>query len=127
MNEIYAAIYDRLTDQLDCPVYDNVPQDGFDFPYVRLDPLVMNNNDSDLENAFNSSVQVIGYSRYQGSKEVADINLSIYNALHRYAMANTATYGISAITQEFSSIVLSGDGKTRQSIQRFNILFEPLP
>jgi len=127
MNEIFKSIYDRLVAQLSEPVFDHVPQNHNSFPYVRIDPIESNGNDSDSENGFNATVQIIGFSRYRGSKEVAELQQNIYNALHRWGMPDTTSYGVSTIHQEFSTIALENDGQTRQSIQRFNIIFEPLP
>jgi len=127
MNEIYKEIYTKLNTDLTVSVFDHVPQDNFDYPYVRIDPLSLSGADTDLETGFSASVQIVAFSQYRGSKEAAELNQSIYNSLNRYSMPDTASYGISAITQEFSTIALESDGETRQSIQRFNILFEPLP
>ena len=127
MSEIFAAVYTKLNADLSVPVYDHVPQDIYTFPYVRIDPLVLNNFDTDLELGFNATIQIVAFSQYKGTKEVSDLGVLIYDSLHRFAMADTASYGVSAITQEFSTIALENDGETRQSIQRFNILFENLP
>ena len=128
MNEIFKAIQNKLeTDLSPIKVFDDVPQDNYGFPYVRIDPLVSNNADRDKETGFDSTVQIIGFSRYKGSKEIADIQTTIYNSLHRFSMPDTASFGISTIHQEFSTIALEPDGLTRESIQRFRIIFEPLP
>jgi len=127
MNEIFKAVFNRLVDQLDIDVFDHVPQNYNSFPYVRIDPLATSNSDTELELGFDSTVQIIVFSDYKGSKEVADENYNIYQALHRYAMPDTASFCITTIQQEFSTVVLESDGITRQSIQRFRILFEDLP
>jgi len=127
MNEIFTAVYMRLSSTLSVDVFDHVPQDYNVFPYVRIDPLTNNNNDTDFETGFISTVQIIGFSQYKGSQEVALLNSDIYDALHRYALPDTLSFGISTIHQTFSTIALEPDGKTRQSIQRFTIIFEPLP
>lgn len=126
MNEIFEAVYDRLKSQLSVDVFDHVPQDCA-LPYVKIEPLESDNNDTDLETGFSSMMQVIVYSDYRGSKEVGGLNYEIYQALHRFDLADTVSYGISTIYQEFSTIVVENDGITRKSIQRFRILFEPLP
>lgn len=127
MSEIFAAIYTKLTTDLSVDVFDNVPQDNYDFPYVRIDPLVSNEADTDSETGFNSTVQIISFSQYKGEKEISDLSKQIYNSLHRWAFPDTTSFGISTITQEFSTIALESDGVTRESIQRFRIIFEPLP
>ena len=127
MNEIFTGIYTKLNTDLSVSVYDDVPQDVYSFPYVRIDPLILNNADTDTETGFNATVQIIGFSQYKGSKEVVTMATDIYNSLHRYAFPDTASFGVSTIHQEFSTIALESDGLTRQSIQRFKIIFEPLP
>ena len=127
MNEIFAAIYTKLNADLTQSVFDDVPQDNYQFPYVRIDPITLNNADRDNITGFNATVQIIGFSQYKGSKEIVTMATDIYNSLHRYAFPDTASFGVSTIHQEFSTIALESDGLTRQSIQRFNIIFEPLP
>jgi hypothetical protein len=127
VNEIFSAIYTKLNTDLSVSVFDDVPQDIYNFPYVRIDPLTLNEADTDNETGFNATVQIIAFSQSKGSKEIADLSTQIYNSLHRFAMPDTASFGISTVHQEFSTIALESDGLTRQSIQRFNIIFEPLP
>lgn len=127
MNEIFQEIFTKLDTDLTVSVFDDVPQNKYNFPYVRIDPLVLNEADTDVETGFNATVQIIAFSQYKGSKEIVDLATDIYNSLHRFAFPDTASFGVSTINQEFSTIALERDGLTRQSIQRFNIIFEPLP
>ena len=127
MNEIFKAIYDRLTAQLSESVYDHVPQDLDVFPYVRIDPLEAEPNDTDTELGFIATAQIITFSRYRGSKETNDIMTNIYTALHRYAIPDTASYGISGIKETFRQTAVEDDGLTRVGVQRYTITFEQLP
>lgn len=127
MNEIFKAIYDRLTAQLTPTVYDHVPQDLNVYPFVRLDPVQPIPNDTDTETGFVAEIQIIAYSRYDGRKEIAEIADSIYNALHRYALPDTDNFGVSGIRETFRSVTTDDDGLTRISAQRYEIIFEPLP
>lgn len=130
MNEIFKTIFDRLVSQLvtpTVPVFDNVPQNFNDFPYVKMDPLALDNNDTDNETGFTGTIQIIGFSRHRGTKEVADLETKIYDALNQWPAPDTASFGISTIHQEFGTIATEPDGLTRQSIQRFRVVFEPLP
>lgn len=129
MNEIYQGVFDKLRQDLDSSIeiYDHVPQDAYGFTYVRMDPLTLNEADTDTETGFNATMQIIAFSQVKNSVEIVDLATNIYNSLHRYAFPDTASFGISTINQEFSTIALEADGVTRQSIQRFNIIFEPLP
>jgi len=126
MSELFKIIYDRLVAQMTVNIFDHVPQDTIGFPYVRIDPIEANNNDVDDKNGFTATVNIIGFSRYRGSKEVSDLNNDIYNALHHWDFPDTTNFSVSTINQDFSSIVTENDGLTRQSIQRFNLVFEPL-
>ena len=127
MNEIFEAVYDRLSAQLTVSVFDHVTQDYSTFPYVKMDALTLTERDTDFETGFTGTIQIMVYSDYRGSKEVAGINYEIYQALHRYDLPDTTTFGVTTINQSFSSIITENDGITRKSIQRFTILFEPLP
>jgi len=130
VNEIYQGVFDKLRTDLatSIAIYDDVPQDVYNFPYVRIDPLSpVNNLDRDNITGFNATVQIIAFSQVKNSVEIVDLATQIYNSLHRFAFPDTASFGISTIHQEFSTIALENDGLTRQSIQRFNIIFEPLP
>jgi hypothetical protein len=128
MNEVYKAIFDRLVSQVVPEVYDHVPQDLPDsiYPFIRLDPLQTTNNDVDDKSGFIATIQVVSYSQYRGSKEISDIALTIYNALHRYNFSDTANYGISGIQQTFERIATQSDGLTRNAVQQYEVLFEPL-
>ena len=127
MNEINAAIYQRLDAQITTPIFDHVPEGEDSFPFIRLDAVETSGNDTDAESGFFGLVQVFAYSRYKGINEVAALNLEIYNALHRWAFPDTTSFGITSINQIFSNILTEGDGLTRLSVQRFNVTFEPLP
>ena len=129
MNEIYKAIFDRLTVQLTANVYDHVPQDLEDsnYPFVRVDNIQPNDNGTDTEKAFTATVQIVGFSRYRGSKEINTLADDVYNNIHRWAFPDTATYGVSGIRETFRNIAVQADGLTRNSVQHYEIIFEPLP
>ena len=126
VNEIYAAIYARLDDQLTVPVFDHVPESEQGFPFVRLDAPELTENDVDDKPGYTATMTVIAYSRYRGTKEVSGIATDIHTALNRWAAPDTVSYSFSTIHQEFSSIVTESDGVTRMSLQRYRIIFEPL-
>ena len=126
INQIYNAIFDRVDDQLTESVFDHVPENYNTFPFIKIDPLEVSENDTDDKPGFTGTVQITSYSRYKGSKEAANIALNIYNALNRYDMPDTAAYGFSTINQEFSNIITADDGLTRHGVQRFRIIFELL-
>lgn len=131
MNEIYTAIYERLSDELDVAVGDHIPQDS-DYPYVQINGLNLTNNDTVVETGFTGTIDIITWSRYRGRKEVSTIMAEIFDALHHYDLGDSLihgikiNYGVSTIHQAFSQIITEGDGLTRQGIQRFNIIFEEI-
>lgn len=129
MNEIFKAIYDRLSASLTETVYDHVPQDlsDSDYPYVKLHTLDLEDGDTDLEEGFNAEFKVTAFSRYRGSKEIATLQENIYNSIHRYNFPDTTSYGITGCHQASCVITTLDDGLTRMSAQRFIIIFEPLP
>jgi len=129
MNEIYSAIYNRLTSQLTESVYDHVPQDldENNYPFVRVDSLEINNNDVDDKTGFSATIQIVGFSRYRGVKEVSNIADSVYNSLNRFDFPDTSNYGISGIEETLRKIIVQSDGLTRNSVQRYELNFEPLP
>lgn len=137
MNEVYKAIQNKLVLDLitnAAPdvvtnIYDHVPQDLADsnYPFIRLDPLQSTNNDVDDKSGFIATIQVVGYSRYKGSKEIAEIADKVYDAIHRFSFPDTATYGISGIEETFRKIATQPDGLTRNSVQQYEVTFEPLP
>ena len=129
MNEILTAIFARLDSELTAPVYDHVPQDptDSDYPYVKLGSLEPEDNGTDTETGFMLELEIFAYSRYRGMKEINDLDDQIYAALHRWAMPDTASYGISSIRERVRSVIMLDDGLTRESVQRIEIIFEPLP
>ena len=129
MNELFAAIYTRLNAQLTVNVYDQVPQDLSiaNYPFVRIDAIQTANNDTDSENGFSATMQIVGFSQYRGVKEINTMADSVYDALQHWAFPNTATYGISGIQETFKTIAVQPDGLTRNSVQQYEIIFEKLP
>ena len=128
MNEVYKAIFDRLVSQIAENVYDHVPQDlaDSDYPFVRIDPISSVNADVDDKPAFAATVQFVSFSRYRGSKEIEDLADSIFTAMNRFEFPATANYGISDFSEDFRRIVTQSDGLTRNAVQQYQLLFEPL-
>ena len=127
MNEVFKLIFDRVSAIVTGNVYDHVYEDlnESNYPFVRVDAIQTNGNDTDTENGFVATIQIVGYSNYRGVKEINDIADEVYTALHKYNFPDTANYGISGIHENFRTIV--ADGLTRNSVQRYTITFEPLP
>lgn len=129
MNEIFSSIYNHLDINLTANVYDHVPQDlpNTDYPFVRVDAVNPEDNGTDTETGFIAEIQVVTYSQYRGLQEINDLMDEIYDELHRWAMPDTTTYGVSGIRETVRSTVMAQDGITRNGVQRYEIIFEPLP
>ena len=127
---LQSAIYTRLSNQLTPTVYDHVPQnaDGGDaapFPYVVIDALRLQPNDTNDATAFTGSITIHSWSRYNGAKEVQELQASIYSALHQYNNSLTVSgYGVSSIYQEFCETIRENDTITRHGVQRFRVIIE---
>jgi len=127
MNEIYTAIFNAIDTSTATPVLGHVPENYDTFPYIKVNSLENQENDTDLETGFVSTIQIEVFSRYRGQKECADLQGVIYGALHRVTLPDTVSYGLSTVQQEFSTILTESDGLTRTGVQRFTVIFEPLP
>lgn len=127
---LQAAIYARLSDQLSASVYDHVPQnaDGGSaapFPYVVIDNLRLQENDTNDATAFTGTINIHSWSRYEGAKEVQELQAQIYGALHQYNNSLTVSgYGVSSIYQEFCETIRESDTITRHGVQRFRVIIE---
>lgn len=126
MNEIFAAIYTRLNDQLAVTVFDHVDQDTQDYPFVNIDPIQTVDDDTINTTGFEATVQIISYSRYRGTKEINDLIDNIYSALHQWEMPNTSSYAIGNLIEQSRNVFTQPDGLTRNSVQTFLLYFEPL-
>ncbi len=128
MNEIFAAIFQQLSANVSFNVYDHIPKDveNNKYPYIKLGPIDTNNNDVDEKGGFIANFNVVGFSQYRGIKEINNIADEVYNALQRFDFPDTANYGVSGITESFRRIAVQEDGLTRNSVQQYEIIFEPL-
>lgn len=122
---VQQAIYDKLTTDISYTVYDDVPQDPSEFPYVTIgeDNHVFADTDTELMNQV--SITIDTWSRYRGRKEIKQMQAAIYNSLHRANLV-AAGYNFVTITQESSISFYDADGITRHGVQTFNLLIEEL-
>tara|TARA_R100000541_G_scaffold12803_1_gene21320 strand:- start:1049 stop:1447 length:399 start_codon:yes stop_codon:yes gene_type:complete len=130
MNEIFAAIFARLQAELTgINIFDHVPQDieNSAYPLVRVDAVNTTDNGTDTEIGFVAECQIVTYSRYKGFKEINEICDQVFFALHRWNFPATISFGISGIRQTARTTNVNPDGLTRHGVQRYEIIFEPLP
>ena len=126
MNEIYQALYSRLSAELAVPIFDHIPQNNKVAPYVRLDDLEADQLETDNKIGFSAVFQVVACSHQKGRKEAVALGEQIYNALHNFDMQDTDSFAISILQQEFQKSLTSSDGKARYSVHRFRIIFSKL-
>jgi len=118
--EIQKAVFTRLNNALNVPVYDAVPDNAV-APYVVIGDDTLIEFDSDGVNGFEATVTIHTWSIYRGRFEVKNLMGLIYNALHR-AELNVQGYNLVGCDCEFSETFLESDGVTRHGVQRFRIL-----
>lgn len=133
IDAVQAAIFAAVDAATTTPVYSHVPQDDGaaspsepSYPYVQVEAMELERNDTDTETGFIGTFNVHVWSRYRGSKEAADIQAQIYTALNNTAPTVT-DWCISLIWHEFTAVETDADRITRHGIQRFGIMFEPEP
>lgn len=124
INETQASFYAKINAIAGLNVHGHVPQNEAVYPYVVVDSMSLNNNDSDSEFAYDASVTVHVFSKYKGESETAGIQKQIYDAVHRQPLT-TASYKVSGVHQEYSEIMMDNDGITRHGVQRYRLFFEP--
>lgn len=122
------AIYTRLTDVLDVPVYDHVPQpvdsgDNSKFPYVAIGDDTTIQWDTDSSDGFELTITIHSWSRARGRLEVKTLMGQVWDALHRYALP-VVGYRTIFVYGEFSETFVEPDGITRHGVQRFRVLLD---
>lgn len=120
----YAALTNLLATAPDgsAAIYDHVPQET-DFPYVSIGDTTSIEWDTDTSLGSEDTVTIHVWSRYRGRKETKEIQLELYNALHRH---NLTISGATTVTcdWEFAESEVDTDGLTRHGITRFRLLIE---
>jgi len=120
--EVQKAIYDKLTDTLLTPVYDDVPQNG-SFPYIVIGEDTSLSWDTDDSKGTESTLTLHVWSRKRGRKETKDIMQDVYEQLHRASLTLSAGEVIT-IDFEFGETFLDSDGESRHGVMRFRALTE---
>lgn len=103
-------------------IFDDVPQDQA-MPYVSIGEDVLNEWDDSETDGIQASCTVHVLSRYEGRKEVKQIQQLIKNALH-YSTASTANNSVIAIMYESSRSFVEPDGETRHGVSVFKVLIK---
>jgi hypothetical protein len=114
---IFTAIAAAVTPT---PVYDAVPK-GSAYPYVTVGEDVESEWDTKTDTGEDVDVVIHQWSRYQGRKEIKDLQSSIYTALHYQGL--TLEHGaIVLLKWQSSETFMDEDGVTRHGVMRFRAL-----
>lgn len=126
---VQSAIYTALTVGSPLPpevtgVFDDVPQDYNDFPFVTIGEAQHADWSTDTESGHEVTCVIHTWSRKPGRRETKAIQGAIYDALHRAALAYD---DVDFIDCQFvgSESFLDADGLTRHGVQQFRILIDP--
>jgi len=128
MINLQAAVFAKLSNDLNVPVYDAVPQpeDGGDiaeFPYVTIGEDTFTPFDTDNSIGYDATLTIHTWSRQRGRKETKEIQQEIYNALHRQTLTVAGFHFIN-LAFEFADTFVDSDGLTRHGVQRFRCIIE---
>lgn len=108
---VQAALYQRLSAEVSCPIFDSVPMDS-PLPYAVIDYEAMTNT-SPLSGLGRASrfLYISVYSGYRGQAEVKRINSEIYAALNQrpLTLADGRAFGVRV---ERMSTSRDADGET---------------
>lgn len=119
---LHQAVFERLSDELSTPVYDDVPRNAA-FPYVVVGEDTHVPFDTDDSLGSESTVTIHVWSRYRGKKEAKQIQGEIYDALTRQELT-VEDHDLITIEFEYSDVVLDPDAQTRHGVQRFRAVVE---
>ena len=129
-NALQAAIYAKLTASaplmaLVSGVFDSVPQDYADFPYVAIGEDTLAEWDGDDFTGEECTVTIHVWSRADGRKETKIAQGYIHDALHRQTLSVSGYNSVDCV-REFSDTLLDPDGHTRHGVQQFRVTIERL-
>jgi hypothetical protein len=122
MNQIFAAVYARLSAQIaDVPVYDHIPEGTDEYPYIQMSITSLDNNDTDSEKGFEANLRVLAFTRYRGVQELNTLIDRIYGALHQWEMPDTTNYSVGFLIEQVRRTNTSPDGLTRYGVQEYKL------
>lgn len=135
--EIQTAIRARLTGDsglmaLVTGIYDAVPQsadsaDSADYPFVTIGDAFALDWSTDTETGTENFVDIHVWSRYNGTKELKQIEQIIYNLLNRYDLSVNGGSLVYCDFERTETPRLDTDGKTRHGIITFKITLDQQP
>lgn len=126
---VQTAIYRALTTGDPLPadvtgVFDDVPQNYTQFPYVTIGEAQHNDWSTDTESGHEVTCVIHTWSRQTGRAQTKLIQGAIYDALHRATLTHDDVHFIDCQFLMSESFI-DQDGLTRHGIQQFKILIDP--
>lgn len=113
-----------LLDGISVPVFDDPPQ-GQTFPYVTIGDTAESPLDDSCTRRWLVTATIHVWSRYDGYKEVKQIQGEIDSALVNES-AVTDDYQILPIQPDTANTFRDPDGETRHGVQTFNVIVTKL-
>lgn len=104
-------------------VYDHVPQNTDDLPYITIGDTTVIDASTKTEDGNEQTLTLHCWSRYQGHKEVWQMIEALNDALDDIALTvsgNTPVF----IFSEFADAFLDGDGRTYHGVVRFRMMID---
>ena len=122
------AIFTRLSGQIGCNVYDEVPalpsgMPADAFPYVVIGDDTAQPFDTDDQTGAQITITLHVWSKAKGFKETNTILGAIYGRLNRAAFSVTG-YSVMDCLFEFSDKMRDGDGVTRHGVARYRLTLQ---
>jgi len=127
--QVQEIVFNALNGVISADVYDYFPQQddsgsAVEFPFVTIGDDILEPWDTMSDTGIQATVTVHVWSKYEGKKEVKDIQDEIYNALHRQILAVGTGYNFVGCDLDDSRVIIEGDGVTIHGTQDFIITLD---
>lgn len=103
------------------PVYDYVPHEATNFPYINLGEIEVLPWDTKNKDGQEHLVTIHSWSQYRGYKELKDVMDGVRNLLH-HSNITVSRHQVVLIRCDFEQTMLDPDNITRHGVQRFRVL-----
>ena len=105
-------------------VFDYVPTKS-ERPYLVLGESIAEPFETQTETGLKMTVSLHIYSGYRGMREIKDIMRAVYDQLHHKSDFTITNQEVVMCRLVSSRVAVEDKGKTRHSVQRFEIMTEP--
>jgi hypothetical protein len=123
--DLQVAIYQKLSAELDVPVFDDVP-DNEEAPYVVVGDDNFIAFDMDGKTGFEVTITIHSWTRFRGREHIKYLQGQIYDVLHRQQL-QLDRYNVITVARETSMSVLDPDNIHRHGVCTYRVLmvFDP--